>query len=507
MNARVASLALIFCILSATISWYRVTRLGAAIIPTSGFTVWQVEAQAIIKKSPKFVKLSIGIPPNQSGPKILEESFRSGGLAAGLIERKGSRSVYWTGTPKQKKDLKLSYSAIIARGTAGLNIPPKLKPLAEFKSVFTEQEQKKARELIRRSTRKTKSQRESIKRFLQCARDAECPSGDFLGRFRTSSKSLHQAVVAILNQAGYRSLVARGFHAEQPTDSARFMYWIRSEIDGVARDISVMNGEKFVAKSMIFWSYVTREPITENETEDYTLKYSLVPIEDFNTNDKVSEDEYKSLAWRLLSLRNLPISTQASYRLMLLIPIGALMITLYRSVLGFPTFGTFLPVLIAIAFRETGLMWGALLLSLIVALGLMVRSLLSSMRLLLVPRLAANLSIVIILILVISRLSYNFEFSQGLTVTLFPIVIVTMLIERMSISWEESGARKTLTLFFSSLLSSMICYAAMMPPIVQYWIFTFPELLLCVLGLTLLCGRYTGYRLAELYRFRSMRVT
>jgi len=32
----------------------------------------------------------------------------------------------------------------------------------------------------------------------------------------------------------------------------------------------------------------------------------------------------------------------------------------------------------------------------------------------------------------------------------------------------------------------------------------FPELLLAVLAVTLLLGRYSGYRLTELYRFRVL---
>ena len=37
----------------------------------------------------------------------------------------------------------------------------------------------------------------------------------------------------------------------------------------------------------------------------------------------------------------------------------------------------------------------------------------------------------------------------------------------------------------------------------EHLIFTFPELLLVVLALVLLAGRYTGYRLLELSRFKA----
>jgi hypothetical protein len=36
-------------------------------------------------------------------------------------------------------------------------------------------------------------------------------------------------------------------------------------------------------------------------------------------------------------------------------------------------------------------------------------------------------------------------------------------------------------------------------------VFVFPESLLIVLALTLLIGRYTGYRVTELFRFRDFR--
>ncbi|HBE22328.1 MAG TPA: hypothetical protein DDW21_02490, partial [Verrucomicrobiales bacterium] len=38
---------------------------------------------------------------------------------------------------------------------------------------------------------------------------------------------------------------------------------------------------------------------------------------------------------------------------------------------------------------------------------------------------------------------------------------------------------------------------------IQYWAQYFPELLLVLLAAILLIGRYTGYRISELHRFRN----
>ncbi|MEM8661521.1 MAG: 7TM domain-containing protein, partial [Pseudomonadota bacterium] len=40
--------------------------------------------------------------------------------------------------------------------------------------------------------------------------------------------------------------------------------------------------------------------------------------------------------------------------------------------------------------------------------------------------------------------------------------------------------------------------------VVKHLTFNFPELTLSILALILLTGKYTGYRLSELYRFRDM---
>ena len=69
------------------------------------------------------------------------------------------------------------------------------------------------------------------------------------------------------------------------------------------------------------------------------------------------------------SLFSLPIQTQAVYSVLLLIPIGAFVVVLLRNVIGLQTFGTFMPVLIALAFRETQLWWGAVLFSTLVIAG------------------------------------------------------------------------------------------------------------------------------------------
>ncbi len=200
----------------------------------------------------------------------------------------------------------------------------------------------------------------------------------------------------------------------------------------------------------------------------------------------------------------LPIQTQAVYSVLLLIPVGTLLIVLFRNVIGIQSFGTFMPVLIALAFRETRLLSGLMLFTLLVGLGLTIRFYLDRLRLLLVPRLASVLTAVVLLMLCISMISSALDMEIGLSVALFPMVILTMVIERMSVVWEERGAADALQQGAGSLLMASLCYLVMGLDVVEHLVFVFPELLLVVLAATLLLGRYTGYRLTEFIRFRAL---
>ncbi len=204
------------------------------------------------------------------------------------------------------------------------------------------------------------------------------------------------------------------------------------------------------------------------------------------------------------SLYSLPIQTQAVYSVLLMIPIGALIMVLMRNFVGIDAFGTFMPVLIALAFRETQLFWGVILFTLLVTLGLTIRFLLDRLRLLLVPRLSAVLIVVVILMLFISLTSHRLGLETGLSVALFPMVIIAMTIERMSVVWEERGAADAIRAGAGSIVVAITAYIFMGLAWLEHLIFTFPELLLVILAMVIMAGRYTGYRLSELKRFRAL---
>ncbi len=207
---------------------------------------------------------------------------------------------------------------------------------------------------------------------------------------------------------------------------------------------------------------------------------------------------------RTIGFSALPLTTQLVYQVLVTIPIGITILVFLRQFVGFKTLGTFMPVLIGIAFRETALLNGILLFSLLVALGLALRFYLERLQLLLVPRLAVVLIFIVMAMAGFAVLMAETNTAMGLSISLFPMVILTMTIERMSIVWEENSAGEAIKQGVGSLAAAAITYLAMTNPNAEYLMYRFPELLLVMMGLCVLMGRYTGLRLSELWRFKAL---
>jgi hypothetical protein len=173
------------------------------------------------------------------------------------------------------------------------------------------------------------------------------------------------------------------------------------------------------------------------------------------------------------------------------------------NLIGIQTLGTFTPVLIALAFRETQLGFGIVLFTVITALGLSLRSYLEHLKLQMLPRLSVVLTFVVVLIAAISLFSHKLGLERGLSVALFPMVILTMTIERLSITWEERGGGHAMKVAIGTLFAASLAHLLMMVPELVYFVFTFPAVLLILVGFMLAMGRYRGYRLTELVRFKA----
>src|SRR5262249_14944376 len=144
-------------------------------------------------------------------------------------------------------------------------------------------------------------------------------------------------------------------------------------------------------------------------------------------------------AFLAVSLYMLPPTEQELVKFLLLLPIAALIVCLFRNVIGLASFGTFAPALLGLAFRELHSLPGILVFVAILLVGWGMRRVLDHYHLLQVPRLALMLSLVVI-VLIGAIVAANFEDLPATRyIALFPMVILTGMIERFWTLEVEDG--------------------------------------------------------------------
>lgn len=320
----------------------------------------------------------------------------------------------------------------------------------------------------------------------------------------TQAETFAELVSAVANAADIPVRVVNGIVLKQHKRNSDFIQWLEVYADKRWAPVDLDKEKTDVADNYLPWWYGTQKFITLEGGRQALVELSVK----YNREDAVTQARWKSkeaAPWiESVSLFDLPIDTQLMFSIVLMIPIGGLVIVMLRQIIGLPTFGTFMPILVALSFRETGLLWGLGLFALIVIVGLYLRAYFDRLRLLVVPRLASVLTIVVLLIAVLTMVTYKLGINAGLSITLFPMIILTMMIERMALMAEEFGPKEARRSAYGSALAATLAYFAMHNQWVEHLVFVFPELLLIILACTILLGRYNGYKLSEYFRFKKL---
>jgi hypothetical protein len=493
---------LLLSVVGLGLALYKVVAFGFPLRPQSESQVWTVQARFTVDGYTRPVKVILQIPAQPPGFAILDENFVSRGFGLTIIHEPGGREAHWAIRQAAGRQT-FYYRAIVTpdpslAGDLERPGPVQVESLGEPHDT--------ARRTIVDEARAQSADTSGFTTEILARLNDPNPdeNAELLLSSGRSPGMRAQLAVALLAAGGVPARVTYGLELEEGERQARFEPFLEVW-NGVAWTwFDPDTGAQGLPRRLFLW-WRGSEPLIDvvggfNPEVGISTWRNLVPALEVAEQ---RADLEQSAVWDY-SLLRLPIQTQAVYQVLLLIPVGAFFMVLLRNVIGVKTVGIFLPVLVALAFRETRLLVGVVLFLSVVAIGVGLRFFMDRLRLLMVPRLAAVLVIVVLSLLAISVLSHRLGFEMGLSVALFPIVILTIAIERVSILWEEVGPREALHQSLGTLLVAAVAYLVMGLDVIEYLVFVFPELLLLVLAGILVLGRYTGYRLLELRRFREL---
>lgn len=467
------------------------------LLPGSQQTYWDLEARVEMEAIGVPVKVRLAIPQSQPGFLMRSEHTASPGFGVNLFEGE-QRFAEWSirsATGTQWLYYRAQFQFDPKRHLPAIDQTPAITP-----NTWSLPLNAAAAQILRRAWQ------ESADAFSLAKALAERISNDSNqnGRLLLSEMTAAEAMVKLLNEAKV---------------PARVLYGIKLE-DGRRRQplqqlVQVFNGQNWqlfdvnsalsfdvTANNYLLWQQQAG-PILEVEgAHESKVTFSMLATHEpasSSVNALAIKDALLSL-----SIHSLPIAEQALFKTLLLLPLGALVVVVLRVYVGLKTSGTFMPLLIALAFLEMSLSAGLITFLILVSVGLILRQLLAHLNLLLVARVAAVIVGVIGMIALLAVISFHAGISTGMQVTLFPMIILAWTIERMSILWEEEGPLEVVKQASGSLITATLAFLMMDIYQVRYWMFNFLGLQLVVLAFILIAGSYTGYRLFELWRFSPL---
>lgn len=464
--------------------------------PGENREIWEVEAQIQFRATGDPVLASLAIPQEAPGYIRLSEHTVSPGYGASVVEQQGRR-VEWSVRKASGQQI-LYYKAQFLRSDTG---PPPAPGEQLITAPLTRDEAytTSAKQLLEEAYAKSASPLSLTREVLR--RLTQEPLSD-QAQMLLSQAGPAEVLVDLLAQADVPATIVRGLYLRDARRRQSLEQFVQVYDEGRPHLFNPRTGREGRPAELLLWERNGAPVLDVTGGENSSLSFSM--IRQYQPAVAVSNSLQEGNQLLNFSIHSLPVEEQALFKNLLLIPIGALVVVLMRVFVGVKTAGTFMPVLIALAFMQTSLLVGVPLFVLLISVGLWIRSYLSRLNLLLVSRVSAVIIAVVGLIGVFSVMSFQMGLNAGLTVVFFPMIILAWTIERMSILWEEEGPHEVMVQTGGSLLTAVIAFLIMDSTLVKHLAFNFMGVQLVILSIVLLAGSYTGYRLLELRRFADM---
>ena len=196
---------------------------------------------------------------------------------------------------------------------------------------------------------------------------------------------------------------------------------------------------------------------------------------------------------------------QETIILILMLPIIATIIAFSRQIIGIKTFGIYTPLIITFVFLAIDIRYGIIVFITVLLAGSLVRIILKRFRFLYLPRMAILVIIVALIILLMFGESAYSQRTEFIGTSIFPILIMIILVEKFISAQIEKGARTAILLTIETLIIAIICYIVVRLEFLRSFVLAKPGWVIAgSIVANILLGKWTGLRLFEFIRFKDV---
>lgn len=199
----------------------------------------------------------------------------------------------------------------------------------------------------------------------------------------------------------------------------------------------------------------------------------------------------------IFSLQDLPARTQARLEYVVFIPLSAAVVVLFRLTLGLHIFGLFRPILLAIAFRITGLPVGLTFLALVMTCIVLLRPLLRIHGMHRYAREAVTLGAVVIVMLIVVVAGARTHVASTFSVARFPIISLCLISENFARALYDKGVRNAVWRGAVTVIAGIvICEIGRIPGLMHAFL-RYPELLVAQIGCVVAVAEFLDFNLFD----------
>ncbi len=358
--------------------------------------MWEIEAHITFKGKGGPVKVSQILPHSQSRFSIIDQAFVYPGYGLSTISGKPDKQIVFS-KRKVSGEQNLYYRFTVL--DKGVEKARNKRDIPKAKIVdWTGARLVSAKAILDIALAKSADKPTLISAVVEQLRAKE--SASHVSVLLGKNKSLEHTAEIVAGILSLEKISARSVHGivlHHSHYQPGFSHWLELFDQGAWRPYSLTTGQpmEWISFSMVARFYTFCYRMEGGKKPKSQTKLSLGAKESASSSPlNIFQMEWKKHCLAFPSFLFLWMFNR--YTELWLWPLwGALLLVFLRNVIGIGTFGTFMPVLMAMSFRETELIWGLLLFSIIIAISLIVRIYFESLKLLVVPRLAAVLIVVI----------------------------------------------------------------------------------------------------------------
>lgn len=519
MSRAVAATGGLLCAFGLAVFAWKALLLELPVRPSPGAVgegVWQVQLQITVRGLGDDASVRAAIPVSDARQRVFGERFTSDRLSLAIREGAEGRTAVWRGWMEDTRRVLYDFQVQLFERDTTIPPPPHPEPGPTLRAEYVRpsagvpSSAGEIRALLGEiglpERADTGGRIRTIFAFVMHEIEAGESAGDdailTLAQRSGSEKGRERLLVTLLRGCGIPARLVQGLELRDGT--ARRRLWTEAWVGGRWVPMSATAG---------FFERIPPDTLALRRDDGPIVEGVGVRAEGHvftALRESLSREELAAVMvppdpiLRRVSLYRLSVPMQSALRVLLLLPIAALVVAILRNVAGVPSYGTFMPMLIALSLREVRLDFGLFLVGLVLVSGILVRLFVERLRLLLVPRLSLLLCVVVLAVTVLGLAGRDLDDADFYAGILFPIVILTMLIERITIVIAEEGTREAVVRGLWSLLLAAAAYPIFRSDALEHLMFGFPELVFVVMGVLVFVGGYSGYRVTDLIRFRRL---